>query len=339
MLFHEKLIQRRREKGMTQEDLAERLSVSRQTVSKWENGECMPDADKFIRLSDILEISLDELAGREVEVEPIVLPAPELPKPGGKLRRLLAAAAACLIFVLGGFALGRYVFPKTAPAAENPQPAALPETLSCSGFTVAGGKASFTANAAIDGKVYLYRSDLPDQKPISLDELAGREVEVEPIVVPAPELPKPGRKLRRLPAAAAACLLFVLAGFALGRYVFPKTVPAAGNTLPAAGNMQPAALPETLRCSGFAVAGGKASFTANAAVDGKVCLYRSDFADQMPISRPAVYRNGVYTVDNLPVGQYQKMVLVLSAGGLERSALVVTNLEIGADGSAGWSNE
>ncbi len=220
MLFHEKLIQRRREKGMTQEDLAERLSVSRQTVSKWENGECMPDADKFIRLADILEISLDELVGREAE--PSVRPAPEQPKPGKKLRRLLAAAAACLIFVLGGFALGRYVFPKTAPAVENPQPAALPETLSCSGFTVAGGRASFTANAAIDGKVYLYRSDLPDQKPISLD---------------------------------------------------------------------------------------------------------------------AVYGNGVYTVDNLPAGQYQKMVLVLSTGGLERSALVVTNLEIGADGSAGWWNE
>lgn len=66
---------------MTQEELADRLSVSRQTVSKWENGECMPEADKFIRLSDILEISLDELGGREVEVEPIVLPAPELPQP------------------------------------------------------------------------------------------------------------------------------------------------------------------------------------------------------------------------------------------------------------------
>ena len=220
MLFNEKLIQRRKERGMTQEDLADRLSVSRQTVSKWENGECMPDADKFIRLADILEISLDELVGREAE--PSVRPAPEQPKPGKKLRRLLAAAAACLIFVLGGFVLGRYVFPKTAPAAENALPAALPETLSCSGFAVAGGKASFTANAAIDGKVYLYRSDLPDQKPISLD---------------------------------------------------------------------------------------------------------------------AVYGNGVYTVDNLPAGQYQKMVLVLSAGGLERSALVVTNLEIGADGSAGWSNE
>ena len=75
MLFNEKLIRRRRERGMTQEDLAECLSVSRQTVSKWENGECMPDTDKFIRLSDVLEMSLDELAGREEAVEPAVPPA------------------------------------------------------------------------------------------------------------------------------------------------------------------------------------------------------------------------------------------------------------------------
>ncbi len=94
MLFNEKLIQHRKERGMTQEELADRLSVSRQTVSKWENGECMPDAEKFIRLSDILGISLDELVGREAEVAPIVLPAPELPQPGKKLRRLLAVAAA-----------------------------------------------------------------------------------------------------------------------------------------------------------------------------------------------------------------------------------------------------
>ena len=217
LLFHEKLIQRRKEKGMAQEDLAEQLYVSRQTVSKWENGECMPDADKFIRLSDILEISLDELAGRKVEAESVVDPTPKLPKPGKKLFHILAAVAVCLLFALGGFILGRYVFPETQHAA-----VVLPETLTSSGFAMAGGNASFTANAAIDGEVYLYRSDLLDSKPISL---------------------------------------------------------------------------------------------------------------------PAVYENGVYTVANIPAGQYDKMVLVISANGLERSALVVTHLEIHADGSASWWDE
>ena len=64
MLFNEKLIRRRKERGLTQEELADHLSVSRQTVSKWENGDCMPDVDKFIRLSDLLEISPDKTAQR-----------------------------------------------------------------------------------------------------------------------------------------------------------------------------------------------------------------------------------------------------------------------------------
>lgn len=170
MLFNEKLIQRRKEQGMTQEDLADRLSVSRQTVSKWENGECMPDADKFIRLSDVLEISLDELAGREVEVEPIVLPAPEPPQPKKKLRRVLAAAVVCLILCAGAFALGRYVFPKTAPA-KDAQATRLPETLTVRGLSVfwnadGGWSMQFHANVSVDGTVFLYRGDMnPMQLP------------------------------------------------------------------------------------------------------------------------------------------------------------------------------
>ena len=64
MTFNETLIKRRKEVGMTQDDLAEKLGVSRQSVSKWENGECMPDSEKLIKLAEVLEISLDELTGR-----------------------------------------------------------------------------------------------------------------------------------------------------------------------------------------------------------------------------------------------------------------------------------
>lgn len=170
MLFNEKLIQRRKEKGMTQEELAERLSVSRQTVSKWENGDCMPDADKFIRLSDILEISLDELAGREVEVEPIVLPAPEVPQPKKKLRRILAAAAACLVIGAACFCLGRYVFPAAVPAGTaapqaTVQKLELPGTLTVSGLSYTlglkgdGMAFGFVSNAAVDGTVFFYSTD------------------------------------------------------------------------------------------------------------------------------------------------------------------------------------
>ena len=51
-------------KNLSQEELAERLEVSRQSVSKWENNTATPDLEKLVKLCDIFEVSLDELAGR-----------------------------------------------------------------------------------------------------------------------------------------------------------------------------------------------------------------------------------------------------------------------------------
>ena len=51
-------------KNLSQEVLAERLGVSRQSVSKWENNTATPDLEKLVKLCDIFELSLDELAGR-----------------------------------------------------------------------------------------------------------------------------------------------------------------------------------------------------------------------------------------------------------------------------------
>lgn len=47
--------------NFTQEQLAEKLNVSRQAISKWENNICIPDIDNLIKLSDLYDISLDEL--------------------------------------------------------------------------------------------------------------------------------------------------------------------------------------------------------------------------------------------------------------------------------------
>ena len=55
----------RKQKQMTQETLAEKLNVSRQAVSKWESGLTEPDVQTLIKLSDIFEVSLDELVKGE----------------------------------------------------------------------------------------------------------------------------------------------------------------------------------------------------------------------------------------------------------------------------------
>ena len=59
--FQIKLMTLRKEKGMSQEFLADKLFVSRQTVSKWENGETTPDLDNLINLASLFNITLDEL--------------------------------------------------------------------------------------------------------------------------------------------------------------------------------------------------------------------------------------------------------------------------------------
>lgn len=57
----ERLLQLRNKKGMTQEDLAEYLNVSRQSVSKWELNKTLPDVEKLMLLSDLYEVTLDYL--------------------------------------------------------------------------------------------------------------------------------------------------------------------------------------------------------------------------------------------------------------------------------------
>ena len=55
----DRLLKLRNEKGMTQEDLAEYLNVSRQSVSKWELNKTLPDVEKLTQLSELYEVTLD----------------------------------------------------------------------------------------------------------------------------------------------------------------------------------------------------------------------------------------------------------------------------------------
>lgn len=69
MMFHENLKAIRRAKGLTQEELATRLHVVRQTVSKWEKGQSVPDADMLIKIAEVFEVSVSELLGRAAKTE------------------------------------------------------------------------------------------------------------------------------------------------------------------------------------------------------------------------------------------------------------------------------
>lgn len=68
-MFGENLKTLRKQKGFSQEELATRLHVVRQTISKWEKNLSVPDADTLIRLAEILEVSVSELLGEKIENE------------------------------------------------------------------------------------------------------------------------------------------------------------------------------------------------------------------------------------------------------------------------------
>ncbi len=65
-MFNENLKSLRKAKGLSQEELAIRLKVVRQTISKWENGLSVPDADILIKISEILETSVSKLLGAKI---------------------------------------------------------------------------------------------------------------------------------------------------------------------------------------------------------------------------------------------------------------------------------
>ena len=77
MTFADNLVRLRREKGFSQEQLADLMDVSRQAVSKWEAGQTMPDLPKLVALADLFGTSLDALVRPEAVVET---------KPGGTVQ-------------------------------------------------------------------------------------------------------------------------------------------------------------------------------------------------------------------------------------------------------------
>ena len=67
MNISQKILLQRKKKGISQEDLANALNVSRQAVSKWESSQSVPDMDKIVALSSYINITTDYLLKDEIE--------------------------------------------------------------------------------------------------------------------------------------------------------------------------------------------------------------------------------------------------------------------------------
>lgn len=85
MVLAEKIALLRRQRGWSQEDLADRLEVSRQAVSKWEGGACAPDLDKILKMSELFGVTTDYLLKEEAPqaqaASPVYAAEPAVPDP------------------------------------------------------------------------------------------------------------------------------------------------------------------------------------------------------------------------------------------------------------------
>ena len=84
MIFADKLIDLRKRSGWSQEDLAEKLGVSRQSISKWESAQSMPDMNRILKLSEVFGVSTDYLMKDELGPEGLTretLPVPDTEPP------------------------------------------------------------------------------------------------------------------------------------------------------------------------------------------------------------------------------------------------------------------
>ena len=173
MSFQENLIRARKARGMTQEELAVRLSISRQAVSKWETGESLPDLYKLAALADELGVSTDELCGREPAALCGEVPATAFAGDAAdreafaeeirriaKQNRSLRYVVGILVLICGVLTMlsgYRSLQNSKAPSNEITTPAPLPDTITVTGLTVSrevGNVVVFRFVPSISGEGY-----------------------------------------------------------------------------------------------------------------------------------------------------------------------------------------
>jgi len=111
MKLSDKLIELRKTKGWSQEDFAEKLDVSRQAISRWENGTALPDAQNILQISKLFGVSADYLLNDDYEREldyssmetTVEEATPALPKK--KRRGWYLIPTVCLILCFSAFAI------------------------------------------------------------------------------------------------------------------------------------------------------------------------------------------------------------------------------------------
>ncbi len=97
MIFADKLIDLRKKNGWSQEELADRLEVSRQSVSKWESAQSVPDMNRILKLSEIFGVSTDYLLKDQLEPDSLAVESLPMPDSEPPLRQVSMEEASAFL--------------------------------------------------------------------------------------------------------------------------------------------------------------------------------------------------------------------------------------------------
>ena len=109
MSLGEKLQYHRKEKGISQEQLAEQMTISRQAISKWELDTSIPDVENIIQISKLFDVTTDWLlmGDSEFPEKPI---APRFPQAKNQEAKTMLLKVLQIVLVIGGIALVLLLF-------------------------------------------------------------------------------------------------------------------------------------------------------------------------------------------------------------------------------------
>ena len=132
-MLSERIYKFRRKSGLSQEQLAEKIGVSRQAISKWESGTSTPELEKLLALSDCFSITLDELVKDEAaNQEASEAPLKSRENKASKVAEMKVGIGLCLIGAICLILSG--VMMVTSPSATDKLNAASTITLNGSGI-------------------------------------------------------------------------------------------------------------------------------------------------------------------------------------------------------------
>lgn len=120
MNFGDNLQALRRQQGLSQEQLAEKLDVTRQTISKWELNQSAPDLNYLCQLSEIFGISLDALVKGGEEPKGNTAEESTKPRKKGKWLLIIMAVISLLLLILSGYAIYELNQPPIIGGADAP---------------------------------------------------------------------------------------------------------------------------------------------------------------------------------------------------------------------------